>query len=109
MFAGTEALKGTIRGHQTDLPPEVVKCGNCHAAGHQPRAGATRAPRIDRSLLLSTMQRRGGPPSAYDAQSFCKLVRTGVDPAYILIAREMPVYDMDDARCTSLWRFLTKE
>jgi hypothetical protein len=108
MFIGRESLKGKIREHQTVLPPEVVRCGNCHAAEKQVGIPSTLAPRIDRALLLSARQRRGGPPSAYDAQSLCKLLRTGIDPAYILIAREMPIYDVDDAQCASLWRFLTE-
>jgi hypothetical protein len=38
--------------------------------------------------------------------SFCKLLRTGVDPASIVIAREMPVYTLNEAQCGSLWTFL---
>jgi hypothetical protein len=34
------------------------------------------------------------------------LLRTGIDPAYVLVAREMPVFDVDDAQCEGLWRFL---
>jgi hypothetical protein len=109
LFVGEEPLKGAIRGHQNGLPAEVVRCSNCHAVGTQAQRPGTLAPRIDRALLLEPRERRGGPPSAYDAQSFCKLMRTGADPTYILIAREMPVYDLDDAQCGSLWRFLTEE
>jgi hypothetical protein len=108
LFAGRESLKGTIRGHEGRLPPEVVVCGNCHPAANQSRADAA-APRIDRSWLLEASPRRRGPPTSYDSRSFCRLLRTGVDPAYILIAREMPVYDVDDAQCGELWRFLTEE
>lgn len=108
MFIGRESLKGKIREHQTILPPEVVRCGNCHAVEKQAGIPPTLAPRIDRALLLSERQRRGGPPSVYNARSLCKLLRTGIDPAYILIAREMPIYDVDDAQCASLWRFLTE-
>jgi hypothetical protein len=39
--------------------------------------------------------------------SFCKLLRTGVDPVSVLVAREMPIYDLDDAQCTSIWNYLT--
>jgi hypothetical protein len=109
MFFGEQPLKGTIREHQGMLPPEVVKCTNCHTAGKQPGAEAGVAPRIDRSLLLVERQRRGGPPSSYGAESFCRLLRTGIDPAHILIAREMPVYAVDDAQCAGLWRFLTEQ
>jgi hypothetical protein len=109
LFVGEEPLKGAIRGHRSGLPPEVVRCSNCHAVRGEAQRAGTLAPRIDRALLLEVRDRRGGPPSAYDPPSFCKLMRTGVDPVYIVIAREMPVYDLDDAQCASLWQFLTAE
>jgi hypothetical protein len=105
LFSGQEAVKGRVRGHRSDLPPEVVSCRNCHAT-QQTRLTTSAAPHLDRSLLLTPRERRGGPPSAYDADTFCKLLRTGVDPVYILIAREMPVYAVDDAQCETLWHFL---
>jgi hypothetical protein len=110
LFAGREPLKGKVRGHQSELPPAVVVCRNCHAAQKQVQTPAPApAPPIDRSLLLEARPRRGGPPSSYDRAAFCKLLRTGIDPAYVLVAREMPVFDLDDAQCVSLWRFLTDE
>ena len=109
LFRGREPLDGTIRGHQSRLPAEVVRCHNCHARGKDQVAKGTSAPRIDRSLLLESRPRRGGPPSSYDEPAFCKLLRTGVDPAFVLIAREMPVYDVTDAQCAHLWRFLTED
>lgn len=110
LFVGREPLKGAIREHKTGLPPEVVRCANCHGADSQAGADALTGQRqIDRSWLLEPNERRGGPPSVYDARSFCKLLRTGVDPAHILIAREMPVFDLDDTACLGLWAFLTDE
>jgi hypothetical protein len=106
MFLGNEPLVGAIRGHRTNLPPEVVRCRNCHNRGEQKAPGQDSAPPIGRSLLLKLQRRRGGPPSSYDPASFCKLLRTGVDPAYILISRVMPAYVVDDAQCESLWEFL---
>jgi hypothetical protein len=108
LFVGREALSGKLRHHQSSLPPEVVACGNCHAAGRAPAPKASRAPRLDRALLLEARARRGGPPSSYGEPSFCKLLRTGIDPAHVLIAREMPVYRADDVQCESLWRFVTE-
>ena len=96
LFHGGQPLIGRIRGHDTALPPEAVRCVNCHA---------TR--RISRALLLEARQRRGGPPTRYDQPAFCKLLRTGIDPGYVLIAREMPIYDVDEAQCAGLWRYLT--
>jgi hypothetical protein len=114
LFIGTEPLKGTIRGHRSSLPPEVVRCRNCHDTSERSERGERKgpppaaAPPVSRSLLLDKVQRRGGPPSSYDVASLCKLLRTGVDPAYIMISRVMPVYDLDDAQCASLWEFLTE-
>jgi hypothetical protein len=105
LFTGREALRGKLRHHSSDLPPTLVACRNCHAAGRAPAPEGSRAPRLDRALLLQPRARRGGPPSAYDEASFCALLRTGIDPAHVLIAREMPVYAADAAQCRSLWRF----
>lgn len=107
LFTGRRPLAGKIRGHQNRLPPEVVVCAHCHLQG-APDAGAAVAPVIDRALLLEQRERRGGPPSAYDLSSFCKLLRTGVDPAYVLTNRVMPIYELSDAACASLWDYLTK-
>ena len=110
LFAGKEPLKGRVRDHQSDLPASVVVCHNCHVTAATPPGSLSRpAPRIDRTLLLEARARRGGPPSAYDRAAFCKLLRTGVDPAYVLVKREMPVFDVDDTQCESLWRFLTDQ
>ncbi|MES1172154.1 MAG: hypothetical protein ABUL77_02865 [Bacteroidota bacterium] len=110
LFVGREPLKGTIRGHQAALPPEVIRCGNCHGAEIRGATDAAiAAPHLDRSWLLSQRERRGGPPSAYDVRVFCRLLRTGVDPAHVLVAREMPIYEVDDASCLLLWNFLTIE
>ncbi len=108
LFNGKEPLAGRVRDHRSPLPAQVVVCRNCHAA----QAGAGQpppAPAVDRALLLQAVPRRGGPPSAYDRAAFCKLLRTGVDPAYVLVAREMPVFELDDAQCDSLWLYLTAE
>jgi hypothetical protein len=107
LFTGREPLAGRVRDHRSNLPVAVVVCRGCHGAGVvAPGAPPPPAPAVDRALLLELRPRRGGPPSAYDLPSFCRLLRTGVDPAYVLVAREMPVFDVDDARCESLWRFL---
>ncbi len=108
LFTGHEPLAGRVRDHRSPLPPQVVVCRNCHA--DQPLPGPpspTAAPRIDRGLLLQALPRRGGPPSVYDRPAFCRLLRTGVDPAYVLVAREMPVFQLDDLQCDSLWLYVT--
>ena len=106
LFSGVEALTGTIVGHKAALPPAAVRCSNCHVPGDAP-AQPSLGPRLDRSTLLDPQKRRGAPPSAYDQRRFCRILRTGVDPAYVVIASEMPRYEMDDAQCGSLWLYLT--
>jgi hypothetical protein len=106
LYRGKEPLSGKIRGHDDLLPPEAIVCANCHSAKKTSRLSAQLAPRIDPALLLEMRQRHGGPPSRYDGRAFCRLLRTGSDPGYILIAREMPIYDLNDEQCTSLWTFL---
>jgi hypothetical protein len=100
LFLGKEPLKGTLRGHQNPLPAAVTRCVNCHGQG---------GTNITRALLLTARQRRGGPPSVYTPATFCKLLRSGVDPAYVLIAHEMPTYELSDADCAGLWEFLTED
>lgn len=82
---------------------------NCHGTGAVAPTNRDAAPALDRALLVEARVRRGGPPAAYDLEAFCKVLRTGVDPVHVLIAREMPVYQLDDGACSALWRFLTDE
>jgi hypothetical protein len=107
LFVGRIDMHGRIRTHLVDLPPEVVRCGNCHAAGDGPDVPRSLAPRLTRNLLLEPLRRRGGPVSRYDQDKFCTLLRKGFDPAYVLISLEMPLYTIDDANCRALWLFLT--
>jgi hypothetical protein len=107
LYAGQEPLRGKIRGHRDLLPPEVVVCKNCHSPEQKGNLPAP-APRIDRAWLVEPRERRGGPASSYDLGAFCKVLRTGIDPAYVLIARIMPTYEIDDRQCASLWAFLTE-
>jgi hypothetical protein len=107
IYQGKEPLQGRIRGQDDLLPSEAVRCVNCHNPASKDRLSGKPAPRIDGDWLLETRQRHGGPPSSYNQASFCKLLRAGTDPVYVLVAREMPVYEMDDSQCASLWIFLT--
>jgi hypothetical protein len=107
IFSGRRPLRGRIRGHESDLPPQVVACRQCHLRSPGD-GGPAAAPVLDRKLLLQLVQRRGAPPSVYDLQSFCKLLRTGIDPAYVLIDRIMPTYEMSDTDCAALWQVLTR-
>jgi hypothetical protein len=107
LFDGRADLHGRIRTHPADLPPQVVRCANCHAAGSGPDVPRSLAPRLTHDLLLAPRARRGGPPSHYDRNRFCRLLRDGQDAASMLISVEMPQYTIDDAECWALWRFAT--
>jgi hypothetical protein len=108
LFSGVEAVTGTISGHKAAMPAEAVTCRNCHQAGDSP-ARQSFGPRLNRDTLLELHKRRGAPPSTYDEQTFCRILRTGVDPAYIVISPEMPRYQIDEQQCRSLWLYLTEQ
>jgi hypothetical protein len=114
LFAGTAALRGTITGHASALPPAGARCVNCHASGpattsaSAASAAASYGPPLTRQRLTEPLPRRGGPPSRYDQATFCRLLRTGIDPAYVLITRSMPRYELPDADCQALWLHLTE-
>src|SRR5438093_9960397 len=82
MFVGETPLQGAIFEHDRPLPPEVVACANCHSGDTGSISGGSGAPFLSRSMLIEPLRRRGGPPSRFSAVSFCRLLRTGVDPAY---------------------------
>ncbi len=111
LYAGAAPLQGTITGHAAPLPPGAARCINCHALGTAGPARAASAPSsfgplLTRERLTQRIARRGGPPSAYDETNFCRLLRSGIDPAYVLIPRDMPRYTLADADCRSLWLYL---
>jgi hypothetical protein len=106
MFFGETPLQGTIVGHERPLPAELVACANCHPAGSRSALDTAIGPRLDKSTMTDTGWRRGGPPSRFTSTTFCRLLRTGVDPAYIVISRQMPRYDLRDDQCFSLWQYL---
>ena len=109
LYRGEVALSGTINGHAQPLPPIATRCTNCHSrdsAAQAASGAASFAPLLTRERLLGPIARRGGPPSRYDEASFCRLLRTGIDPAIMLIPRQMPRYAIDDAQCKALWGWL---
>jgi hypothetical protein len=107
LFEGRIEMHGRILTHTTDLPPGVVRCGNCHAVATGPEVRLSLAPRLTHDLLLAPRARRGGPPSIYDRNRFCTLLREGRDPALVIISEEMPRYRLDDTNCWALWKFIT--
>jgi hypothetical protein len=120
LFTGAAPLVGKIVGHARALPPQSVRCINCHAPGSAAPASVSASasasasaatnsfgPLLTRSHLTTAIERRGGPPSRYDAAAFCRLLRDGVDPAYVMIQRAMPRYTLTDADCRALWALLS--
>lgn len=114
LFTGQRDLHGTIFGHDVALPAEASRCANCHEIAPRrapvPDAGASVeivAPALGRGALLGTHRRRNGPPSSFTRDGFCRLLRTGIDPADVLVSRTMPRYPLSDLECDALWRYLT--
>jgi hypothetical protein len=101
LFNGTRPLAAHLDGHGESLPPMAARCANCHE-GAQVIGGA-----VDKATLTRAVPRRGGPPSRYDEAAFCKLLRTGIDPAWVLLPRAMPRYRVGDSDCASLWAYVT--
>jgi len=111
LFSGAAPLRGTIVGHANALPPQAARCVNCHGGSTAgPTAAAASAasfgPLLTRTSLTQPVARRGGPPSRYDRATFCRLLRDGIDPAYVIIPRAMPRYEISDADCEALWLLL---
>jgi hypothetical protein len=107
LFDGAAPLRARLASHPAELPAAVVRCANCHAAGSGPAVPNSIAPRLSRGWLVEWQSRRGGPPSRYDRDAFCTLLRDGLDPAYVLINVQMPRYRVDARDCTALWQFLS--
>jgi hypothetical protein len=109
LFSGAAPLQGTIVGHSSVLPPAAARCINCHAIGTAvPASAASFGPLLTPQGLTGAVARRGGPPSRYDAPAFCRLLRQGVDPAWVIVPRSMPRYALSDADCHALWTHLTE-
>ncbi len=112
LFKGEVPLPGRIWGHESDLPTQASRCTNCHAlaAGPAPAASGPATPlgpTLSAASLTTLQRRRGGPPSRFDEDAFCRLLRTGVDPAEIVLPRVMPRYMLSPAQCHELWQYLS--
>ena len=116
LFHGEVALSARIVGHTMLLPATVSRCMNCHESRSTAISAAASAvaggaagrygPALDHATLAEPRARRGGPPSHYDTLNLCTLLRTGVDPAEVMIPQTMPHYDIADADCAALWAYL---
>lgn len=124
LFDGRAPLRARIDGHVETMAASAVVCTNCHLTGAAAAAAATAAappagtvpvsqtaigPILDNGDLTRLLARRGGPPSRFDETAFCRLLRTGEDPAGVLLPKAMPRYALDDAQCGQLWRFLARD
>ena len=107
LFDGSLPLTARIAGHAERLPAEATRCINCHRANRDGRDAI--APLLTRQHLLELVARRGGPPSQYDERTFCRVLRSGIDPAWVILPRVMPRYEVDEATCSALWAHLTEE
>ena len=112
LFNGEIEVAARIVGQDFVLPAQANRCVNCHTPARASAASSVInpqavAPLLTPSTLMELRRRRGGPPSRYDASSLCALLRSGVDPAYVMIPRTMPRYVISDADCQSLWLHLT--
>jgi len=119
-FLGEAVLAGRLSGHAMDLPSVASRCVNCHRDSADARAASARAagntgldpsadagaPPLGRAWLTQWRSRRFAPASRYDAASLCTLLRSGVDPAMVVIPATMPRYQASDAQCADLWNFL---
>ncbi len=111
IYLGRTDLAGTLPGHSTSLPTLATRCSNCHEAQSPALGASAPAAAYATSLTAATLARlsarRGGPPSRFDASSLCALLRTGIDPAQVMIATTMPRYAPTEQQCTSLWAYLS--
>ena len=114
LWRGELPLMARIAGHAQALPTAAARCVNCHASAAVASAGSatlvaldSAAPVLTAAQLRTARSRRGGPASRYDAQAFCTLLHTGVDPAGVLLSREMPRYTLEPRDCQALWTHLT--
>jgi hypothetical protein len=109
LYEGELPLVGRLAGDETELPTAATRCANCHTQTDSPGDDGAPAfgPPLTPAALTVARRRRGGPPTRYEEATFCKLLRTGVDPAYVLIARAMPRYELDTASCRALWKYVS--
>ncbi len=120
IYEGSVSLPARVDGQDFALPVQASRCVNCHAlaakdgvvasapgvAPSRAAAAVALGPALTPAHLREMRPRRGGPPSRYDPATMCRLLRSGVDPAYVMITRAMPRFDVSDDDCAALWRFL---
>ena len=103
LFSGRTPLSGHLEGQSESMPASATACVGCH------NSAKPLGPALNSLSLTGAVPRRGGPASTYDQAAFCRVLRTGIDPSFILLRKEMPRYEISDGQCTNLWRFLTND
>lgn len=108
LFDGREALRGRLAGHMASLPPGLAACAGCHGSAATSSALEARsAPPLACAALSRVRERHGEPPFAYDRDGFCRTLRTGINPNYVVLQRTMPRFEIDPVQCDALWAYLT--
>jgi hypothetical protein len=108
LYDGRLPLAGQLRGHSDGLPAQALRCSNCHEPSSAPVTNSSFAPRLDSRSLTQFQARRGAPQTRYDADSFCRVLRSSVDPGLVLLRKPMPQYSVTDDDCQALWLFLSQ-
>lgn len=108
LYDGTQPLVARIAGQDLDLPAAASRCANCHRLSASAPPSTTIGPLLEAATLTMRRPRRGGPPSAYAEASFCRVLRTGIDAASVIVDRRMPRYAVSDAECGALWAYVTQ-
>jgi hypothetical protein len=110
LFVGQKPLAAHLERDETAIPTEANRCSNCHISEALPDSELVRTQTFGAPLsagkLKNQSRRRGGPPTRYNEDSFCRLLRTGIDPASILVQRAMPRYKINEADCRALWQYI---
>lgn len=109
LYSGAQPLTARLAGHSEALPPSATLCGNCHDLRPGQPSPSAIGPLLNGRSLLEARSRRAGPPSRFDAASFCRLLRDGIDPVQVTLRPVMPRYELSDVQCTALWSFLVKQ
>lgn len=105
LYRGFGTLDAEISGTGVALPAKASACVNCHDA--TPSGAPRRIGPLDRAALTTATPRRGGPPSAYSGETFCAVLRDGVDPAFVMVDRTMPRFRLSDEDCRALWTYVS--
>ncbi len=106
LYSGILPLTATISGHSAPMPSKVVVCTNCHGAPLGKPGSKLAAPDLRHGWLDQVRARRNGPAGRYDQTTFCRALRNGIDPVYVMLPVRMPRFTISDADCEALWLYL---